>query len=58
VAHVVGIFEIGMSPYDNSLVLINLEDAQKLYRMGTSVTGISARLKNLDLAPQVAKELE
>ena len=56
--HVVGIFEIGMAPYDNALALINIEDAQKLYRMGASVTGISARLKDLDLAPRVAVELE
>jgi lipoprotein-releasing system permease protein len=56
--HVVGIFEIGMSPYDNSLALINLDDAQKLYRMGDSVSGISARLKDLDLAPRLAMELE
>jgi lipoprotein-releasing system permease protein len=56
--HVVGIFEIGMSPYDNALALIHLEDAQKLYRMGESVSGISGRLNNLDLAPQVARELE
>lgn len=56
--HVVGIFEIGMSPYDNALALIRLEDAQKLYRMGESVSGISGSLNNLDLAPQVARELE
>ncbi|MFA6120748.1 MAG: lipoprotein-releasing ABC transporter permease subunit [Sideroxydans sp.] len=56
--HVVGIFEIGMSPYDNALALIHLEDAQKLYRMGESVSGISGSLNNLDLAPQVARELE
>ena len=56
--HVVGIFEIGMSPYDNALALINLNDAQKLYRMGSAVTGISARLQDLDLAPRVAGELE
>ena len=56
--HVVGIFEIGMSPYDNSLALIHLQDAQKLYRMGDSVTGISGSLHNLDLAPQVTYELE
>lgn len=55
---VVSIFEIGMSPYDSSLALINLSDAQKLYRLGDAVTGVSARLKNLDLAPQVAQELE
>ena len=56
--HVVGIFEIGMSPYDNALALVHLEDAQKLYRMGESVSGISGSLNNLDLAPQVARELE
>jgi len=56
--HVVGIFEIGMSPYDNALALIHLEDAQKLYRMDESVSGISGSLNNLDRAPQVARELE
>ncbi|MBI1175280.1 MAG: lipoprotein-releasing ABC transporter permease subunit [Sideroxydans sp.] len=54
---VVGIFEIGMSPYDNALALINLTDAQKLYRMGNAVSGISARLHDLDRAPQVAVAL-
>ncbi len=56
--HVVGIFEVGMAPYDNALALIHLEDAQKLYRMGSSVSGISGSLHNLDQAPQVARELE
>jgi lipoprotein-releasing system permease protein len=56
--HVVGIFEIGMSPYDNALALIHLNDAQKLYRMGETVSGISGSLHNLDLAPQIARELE
>jgi lipoprotein-releasing system permease protein len=56
--HVVGIFEIGMSPYDNALALVHMADAQKLYRMGETVSGISARLKDLDQAPRVAMELE
>ncbi|MDP2805130.1 MAG: lipoprotein-releasing ABC transporter permease subunit [Gallionellaceae bacterium] len=55
---VVGIFEVGMSPYDNALALIHLNDAQKLYRMGDAVTGISARLHDLDHAPQVGLMLE
>jgi lipoprotein-releasing system permease protein len=54
---VVGIFEVGMSPYDNSLALIHLNDAQKLYRMGDAVTGISARLHDLDRAQQVTSSL-
>ena len=56
--HVVGIFEVGMSPYDNALALIHLSDAQKLYRMGEAVSGISARLKDLDRAQRVSMELE
>ncbi len=56
--HLVGIFEIGMSPYDNALALIHLNDAQKLYRFGDAVSGISARLKDLDRAQRVSMELE
>ncbi|KAF0205421.1 MAG: lipoprotein-releasing system permease [Gallionellaceae bacterium] len=56
--HVVGIFEVGMSPYDNALALIHLNDAQKLYRMGDAVSGISARLRDLDRAQRVSQELE
>ncbi|CAG0985246.1 Lipoprotein-releasing system transmembrane protein LolE [Rhodocyclaceae bacterium] len=55
---VVGIFEIGMAPYDNTLALIHLGDAQKLYQMGSTVSGISARLHDMDMAPRVAVELE
>lgn len=55
---VVGIFEIGMAPYDNTLALIHLNDAQKLYQMGDAVSGISARLHDLDLAPNVAFDIQ
>ncbi|MFM2397156.1 MAG: hypothetical protein RLZZ144_406 [Pseudomonadota bacterium] len=55
---VVGIFEVGMAPYDNALALIHLNDAKKLYRMGDNVSGISARLDDLDRAPRVVGELE
>ncbi len=55
---VVGIFEIGMAPYDSNLALINLNDAQKLFQLGDAVTGISAKLSNIDFAPQVARTLQ
>jgi lipoprotein-releasing system permease protein len=55
---VAGIFEIGMAPYDSSLALIHLDDAQKLFQMGDAVTGISAKLRDVDLAPRVARELQ
>jgi lipoprotein-releasing system permease protein len=53
-----GIFEIGMAPYDNSLALINLTDAQKLFQMDNAVTGVSAKLRDIDAAPLVARELQ
>lgn len=55
---VVGIFEIGMAPYDNNLALINISDAQKLFQLGDAVTGISAKLRDIDLAPSVAHDLQ
>ncbi|HEX5364462.1 MAG TPA: lipoprotein-releasing ABC transporter permease subunit [Gallionella sp.] len=55
---VVGIFEIGMAPYDNSLALIQIGDAQKLFLLGDAVTGISSKLHDIERAPQVASELQ
>ncbi len=55
---VVGLFEIGMAPYDNSLALINIHDAQKLFQLGDAVTGISTKLHDIDQAPAVARELQ
>ena len=54
---VTGIFEVGMFPYDNALALVHMEDAQKLYRMDGAVTGIGARLRDVDRAPEVAQSL-
>jgi lipoprotein-releasing system permease protein len=55
---VAGIFEIGMAPYDSSLALIQMNDAQKLFLLGDAVTGISSKLRDIDLAPRVAQELQ
>lgn len=55
---VVGIFEIGMAPFDSNLALININDAQKLFQLGDAVTGISTKLRNIDAAPSVAHELQ
>jgi len=54
---VVGIFEVGMFEYDSSLALVNLEDAQKLYRMDDRVSGVRLKLDDLFAAPRVASEL-
>jgi len=54
---VVGIFEVGMFEFDSGLALIDLNDAQRLYRMGDAVTGVRLKLRDLDLAPQVSEQL-
>ncbi len=54
---VVGIFEVGMFEYDSGLALINLHDAQKLYRMEDRVSGVRLKLADLFEAPRVAREL-
>lgn len=53
-----GIFETGMYEYDASLVYISLYTAQKLFNLGTKVTGLHVKLDNLYQADKVAKELE
>lgn len=55
--NVVGIFRIDMYEYDSGLVLVHLDDAAKLYQMGTAVTGVRLKLDALDTAPLVAEQL-
>ena len=44
--------------YDNTHVFIGLQDAQQLFHMQNSVTGIELRLTNLEHAETVKKNLE
>ena len=43
---VVGIFEVGMYEFDSGLALIDIDDAQKLYRLD-GVTGVRLKLDDL-----------
>ncbi len=43
-----GIYRVGMNDFDTSLALVNIEQAQKVYQMGSKVTGISMRFRNVD----------
>ncbi len=54
---VAGVFKVGMYEYDRGMVLINLQDAQTLLRMGDNVTGVRLKLHDLFEAPRVAHEL-
>jgi len=53
---VVGIFEVGMYEFDSGLALINIEDAQRLYRLD-GVSGVRLKLDDLFAAPLVARDL-
>jgi len=50
----VGLFQIGMYEYDAGLALIHMDDAAKLYRMGSNVSGVRLKLKDLFEAPAIA----
>ena len=54
---VIGLFEVGHFEYDSGLAIIHLADAQKLYLLGESVSGVRLKLKDLMTAPQVAYDL-
>ena len=51
-----GIFEVGMFEFDSGLALVNIEDAQKLYRL-TNPSGVRLKLDDMFAAPRVAMEL-
>jgi lipoprotein-releasing system permease protein len=51
-----GIFEVGMFEFDSGLALINLDDAERLYRLDNA-TGVRLKLDDMFAAPAVAAEL-
>jgi len=54
---VVGVFYIGMYEYDSALSVINLRDAQRLFRTHGGVTGVRVKLDDLFRAPSVREQL-
>ncbi|MBL6752374.1 MAG: lipoprotein-releasing ABC transporter permease subunit [Nevskia sp.] len=52
-----GIFRVGQHEFDSGLVLINLNDAQALYRMGDRVTGVRLKLRDMFKAPLVVRQI-
>lgn len=55
---VIGIFESGISGYDEVLAFIDYRLMQKIYNMPGRVTGLGVKVSDPEEAPQVAKELE
>jgi len=48
---------VGMFEYDSGLALIHLEDAQKLYGMGESASGVRLKLHDLFQSREVTRDL-
>lgn len=53
-----GIFDVGMHEYDAGLALVPLETAQRLFQMGSSVSGIEVRLDDVDRAEAAARSIQ
>jgi lipoprotein-releasing system permease protein len=49
---IAAVFDVGMFEYDANLVLTDLRSSQDFFGLGTSVTGVEIKLKDLYAAPQ------
>jgi lipoprotein-releasing system permease protein len=55
---VVGTFQVGMYEYDRNMAMIHLEDAAKLFRMESAVSGLRIKLDDLFNAPQITRNMQ
>jgi lipoprotein-releasing system permease protein len=55
---VVALFESGMYEYDSSLAYLALDEAQKFFNMGNTVTGIEVKVDDIFMADRTAKSIE
>lgn len=52
-----GIYRVGMYEFDRRLAFVNITDAQKLYRMRDSVTGVRLAVTDIYEAPAIVREV-
>ena len=55
---VIAIFEAGFDQYDSKLVYTDLYEAQAFYEQGDSVTGVEAKVEDIERAAAIAKETD
>ncbi|HOG17059.1 MAG TPA: lipoprotein-releasing ABC transporter permease subunit [Syntrophales bacterium] len=55
---VVGIFDSGFYEYDSTLAYLSLADCQEFLNMGDRVTGVEIRVRDVDRADVIAKNIE
>jgi lipoprotein-releasing system permease protein len=54
---VVGVFQVGYAEFDAKLAMIAIPAAQQLFRMGSAVSGIEVRLRDIFAAAAVAEAI-
>ena len=54
---VIGTFQVGMYEYDRNMALIHIDDAAKLFRLESAVSGLRIKLDDLFNAPQITQSL-
>jgi lipoprotein-releasing system permease protein len=54
---VAGIFQVGFAEFDSKLAMIAIPTAQQLFRMGSAVSGIEVRIKDIYQAGQIAEAI-
>lgn len=54
---VIGIFKVGMYEYDRNMALIHIDDAAKLFRLDTAVSGLRIKLDDVFNAPKITQTL-
>lgn len=52
-----GLFEAGYNEFDRGMAFVNMQDMQRVLRMGDGVTGVRLKLHDMDIAFDVARDL-
>lgn len=55
---VIALFEAGFDQYDSKLVYTDLYEAQAFYEQGDSVTGVEAKVADIEQAADVSKQVD
>jgi lipoprotein-releasing system permease protein len=55
---VAGIFEMGMYEYDSTLAFISIENAQRFFKLGHTVSGVEVRISDIYMAGETGEMIE
>ncbi len=55
---VAGIFELGMYEYDTSLAFISIDNAQRFFKMGDTVTGMEVKIDDIYRAEEIGERIQ